>query len=43
MLGSRFMNMSFERETYDSPILYSTKDGSQYILYGDGGETVDGL
>ena len=25
-----------------SPVLHTTKDGSQYILHGEGGETVKG-
>lgn len=32
-----------ERETYMSPVLHTRKDGSQYVLIGTGGETVDGL
>ena len=31
-----------EKETYMSPVLHTTKDGSLYILYGTGGETVGG-
>jgi hypothetical protein len=31
-----------EKETYMSPILHHTQDGSMYILYGTGGETVGG-
>ena len=38
----RFLNMSMNKETYMSPVLHTTKDGSQYVLYGDGGETVEG-
>ena len=30
-------------ETYMSPALHTTKDGSQYVLYGQGGETVKGI
>ena len=30
------------KETYMSPVLHHTNDGSQYILYGSGGETVAG-
>ena len=26
-----------------SPALHTTKDGSQYVLYGQGGETVKGI
>ncbi|KAI0211987.1 hypothetical protein LSAT2_003139 [Lamellibrachia satsuma] len=36
----RYLNMSRYKETYFSPVLHTTKDGSQYILYGEGGETV---
>ncbi|KAI0227422.1 hypothetical protein LSAT2_022102 [Lamellibrachia satsuma] len=38
----RYLNMSRYKETYFSPVLHTTKDGSQYILYGEGGETVKG-
>ena len=38
----RYLNMSRYKETYFSPVLHSTKDGSQYILYGEGGETCKG-
>ncbi|KAI0236790.1 hypothetical protein LSAT2_012668 [Lamellibrachia satsuma] len=38
----RYLNMSRYKETYISPVLHTTKDGSQYILYGEGGETVKG-
>ena len=38
----RYLNMSEYKETYISPVLHTTKDGSQYVLYGDGGETVKG-
>ena len=31
-----------EKETYMSPVMHTTKDGSMYILYGSGGETVRG-
>ena len=38
----RYLNMSRYKETYFSPVLHSTKDGSQYIIYGEGGETCKG-
>ncbi|KAI0222414.1 hypothetical protein LSAT2_026355 [Lamellibrachia satsuma] len=38
----RFLNMSRYKETYMSPALHTTKDGSQYVLYGQGGETARG-
>ena len=34
--------MPEDRETYCAPTLHTRKDGSQYILYGTGGETVGG-
>lgn len=39
----RFLNMPQGRETYMSPVLHTMKDGSQYILFGSGGETVPGI
>ncbi len=38
----RYMNLTRRKDTKISPILHTTKDGSQYILYGSGGETVKG-
>ncbi|XP_033752716.1 uncharacterized protein LOC117336335 isoform X1 [Pecten maximus] len=32
-----------QKEVYISPVLHERRDGSQYILYGSGGETVGGL
>ncbi|XP_070199696.1 protein FAM234A-like [Littorina saxatilis] len=34
--------MPEDRETYCAPTMHTRKDGSQYILYGSGGETVGG-
>ncbi|KAK3095661.1 hypothetical protein FSP39_017289 [Pinctada imbricata] len=34
--------MPNDRETYFSPIFHERRDGSLYVLYGCGGETVDG-
>jgi len=34
--------MSKFKETYMSPALHTTRDGSQYVLYGQGGETARG-
>ena len=31
-----------DKETYMSPVLHRTRDGSLYVLYGSGGETVRG-
>jgi hypothetical protein len=31
-----------EKESYMSPVIHRRKDGSQYVLIGTGGETVDG-
>ena len=31
-----------DKETYMSPVLHRTRDGSLYVLYGSGGETVGG-
>ena len=37
-----YMTTPNSRETYMSPVIHERKDGSQYILLGTGGETVDG-
>ena len=31
-----------DKETYISPVIHERRDGSQYVLYGSGGETVGG-
>ncbi|XP_021380156.1 uncharacterized protein LOC110467366 [Mizuhopecten yessoensis] len=41
-MGSRYLAMPDSRETYFSPVMYTCVDGSQYILFGSGGETVTG-
>lgn len=38
----RHLDMPEVKETYFSPVMHRRKDGSQYILYGSGGETVPG-
>lgn len=38
----QYLNITDKRETYMSPVLHTLKDGSQYILFGSGGETVPG-
>ncbi|KAJ8319425.1 hypothetical protein KUTeg_004516 [Tegillarca granosa] len=40
--GERYLNMPENKETYMSPVIYTCKDGSQYIFFGSGGETVPG-
>ena len=42
LIGTRYLEIPNGRETYMSPIVYRTKDGSHYILFGSGGETVSG-
>ncbi|CAC5409294.1 unnamed protein product [Mytilus coruscus] len=42
MVGHRFLNIPDNKETYMSPIVYRTADGSRYILFGSGGETISG-
>ncbi|XP_063447077.1 uncharacterized protein LOC134726596 [Mytilus trossulus] len=42
MIGSRYLNIPDNKETYMSPIVYRTTDGSRYILFGSGGETISG-
>ncbi|KAK3602624.1 hypothetical protein CHS0354_034208 [Potamilus streckersoni] len=39
----RHLEMPEDKETYMSPVIHQRMDGSQYILYGSGGETVGGL
>ena len=39
----RYMNMTEQHETYMSPVLHVQKDGSQYIVFGHGGETIPGV
>lgn len=38
----RYMPIPENSETYMMPVLHSLHDGSQYILFGHGGETVRG-
>ncbi|VDI73408.1 integrin alpha FG-GAP repeat containing protein 3 [Mytilus galloprovincialis] len=42
MVGHRYLNLPDNKETYMSPIVYRTTDGSRYILFGSGGETISG-
>ncbi|OWF47957.1 protein FAM234B-like [Mizuhopecten yessoensis] len=37
------LDLPEHKEVYISPVLHERRDGSQYILYGSGGETVGGL
>lgn len=39
----RQLEMPEDKETYMSPVIHERRDGSQYILFGSGGETVGGL
>ena len=42
MVGKRYFVLPDNKETYMSPIMHHRKDGSQYVLFGNGGETVPG-
>ena len=39
----RYLAMPGGLETYMSPVLHTLDDGSAYILFGHGGETVPGI
>ncbi|XP_061196183.1 uncharacterized protein LOC133204462 [Saccostrea echinata] len=41
-MGIRCLEMPNNKESYQSPVVYTYRDGSQYILFGSGGETVPG-
>ena len=41
-MGIRSLEMPNSKESYQSPVLYTYGDGSQYILFGSGGETIPG-
>lgn len=41
MIGD-YVAMPDGRETYNSPVLHTDKQGVRYLLIGTGGETVDG-
>jgi len=38
----RYMPVPENRETYMLPVLHTLADGSQYVIFGHGGETVPG-
>lgn len=38
----RPLKMPESKEIYISPVIHERRDGSQYILFGSGGETVGG-
>jgi hypothetical protein len=38
----RYIQMPEDKETYMSPVMHVQKDGSTYLLFGSGGETVPG-
>ncbi|CAH1793762.1 unnamed protein product [Owenia fusiformis] len=42
MLGKKYLKMPEDKELYMSPVIHRRRDGSQYILFGSGGETVPG-
>lgn len=42
VFGMRYLAAPNKKEIYMSPVMYTTKDGSQYILFGTGGETIPG-
>lgn len=39
----RYLDMPEDKEMYISPVVHQRRDGSMYILYGSGGETVGGM
>lgn len=41
-MGVRSLDMPNSKESYQSPVMYTYSDGSQYILLGSGGETIPG-
>ncbi|KAL3856650.1 hypothetical protein ACJMK2_011378 [Sinanodonta woodiana] len=43
LLGVRYLNIPHSKESYMSPVIYKSKTGSSYILFGSGGETVPGI
>lgn len=42
-IGKRYLKIPDDKETYMSPIMHVRKDGSEYIIFGHGGETVPGI
>ncbi|KAL3856649.1 hypothetical protein ACJMK2_011377 [Sinanodonta woodiana] len=42
-LGVRYLEIPHSKESYMSPVIYKSKTGSSYILFGSGGETVPGM
>jgi len=42
VVGTTYLAAPDNKEIYMSPVMYTTKDGSQYILFGSGGETIPG-
>jgi hypothetical protein len=38
----RYLEMPEDKETYMSPVMHTQSDGSVYLLFGSGGETVPG-
>lgn len=41
VIGKPFLIPDF-KESYTLPVVYTFPDGSQYIIFGSGGETVSG-
>ena len=39
---NQYLVIPDDKESYMSPVLFTKKDGAQFILYGHGGETVPG-
>lgn len=42
MIGRGVYVMPDGRESYSLPVMYTWADGSQYVVFGTGGETVSG-
>ena len=43
IIGSCGFTMTDGKESYSLPLIYTFTDGSQYVIYGTGGETVSGM
>ncbi|KAK3607560.1 hypothetical protein CHS0354_011095 [Potamilus streckersoni] len=41
-LGQRYLEIPHSKESYMSPVIYKSRTGSSFILFGSGGETVPG-
>jgi len=43
MIGERTLPIPNDHESYSLPTVYNMPDGSQYIFFGSGGETIQGI